>query len=166
MKALLLPIILTLLGTGAGVGAGIFLAPPPDEEPAAATAEAGDADEDTADAPAAPPPVPEETEFAKLNNQFIIPVVDEGTVSALVVMSLSLEVVAGTRAAVYATEPKLRDRFLRVMFDHANTGGFSGNFTSGPNMRALRNSLMAAAQEVAGESVTDVLVIDIVRQDN
>jgi len=165
MKAMLLPLILLLVGVGGGVGAGLFLAPPAEEEPEiVCECPAPDGTEEEEE----PLPVvlTEEREYAKLNNQFVIPVVEDGDVAALVVMSLNLEVTVGSRAAVFATEPKLRDRFLQVMFDHANIGGFSGNFTSGTNMRALRNELLRVAQEVAGDQVTDVLVIDIVRQDS
>lgn len=165
MKVLLLPLILLVLGTGSGVGAGLFLVP--------AKTDTEDAlhacpQPDVLDAAALPAAIDttEEREYAKLNNQFVIPVVEEGRVAALVVMSLGLEVTVGERAAVFAAEPKLRDRFLQVMFDHANIGGFSGNFTTGPNMRSLRNELLQAAQEVSGQRVTDVLLIDIVRQDN
>ncbi|MEJ8562623.1 flagellar basal body-associated protein FliL [Yoonia sp. GPGPB17] len=167
MKALLLPVILLLAYTGAGVGAGLFLMPEPAEEVA----------EDIHNCPppdtaldatvvAAPIEVAPEREYAKLNNQFIIPVIEDERVSALVVMSLNLEVTVGSRTAIFAAEPKLRDRFLQVMFDHANNGGFSGNFTTGTKMRALRNELLRVAQDVSGSRVTDVLVIDLVRQDS
>lgn len=160
MKALLLPVIMMLVGVGSGVGAGLLLKP--EAEPVDMT---GSADESglVLETSAA---VDEEREYAKLNNQFIIPVLDEGLVSALVVMSLNLEVTVGSRAAVFSAEPKLRDRFLQVMFNHANTGGFSSNFTSGTKMRALRNELLRAAEDIMGDQVTDVLVIDIVRQDS
>jgi hypothetical protein len=163
MKALLLPVILLLLGVGSGVGAGLFLMPEP-EDPMVAT-DCADPNEMTQAALPTTVDVTTEREFAKLNNQFIIPVVEEGMVSALVVMSLNLEVTVGSRPAIFTAEPKLRDRFLQVMFDHANTGGFSGNFTSGTNMGVLRSDLLRAAKDISGERVTDVLVIDIVRQD-
>ena len=59
----------------------------------------------------------------------------------------------------------LRDMFLQVMFNHANSGGFDGAFTSGEKMNDLRGSLFQAAVKVLGPIATDVLVIDIVRQD-
>ena len=93
-------------------------------------------------------------------------VVSDGRVEALVVMSLNIEVVVGGQSAIFSAEPKLRDGFLQVMFDHANIGGFSGNFTAGTNMRALRNELLRVAKEISGDIVTDVLIIDIVRQDS
>lgn len=163
MKALILPLLLTLIGTGAGIGAGLFLTPAPEPEEEAAL---HDCPEPEMAATPAAADLGEEREYAKLNNQFVIPVVEDEMVAALVVMSLNLEVTVGSRAAIFSAEPKLRDRFLQVMFNHANTGGFSGNFTSGTNMRVLRNELLRAAQEVSGDRVTDVLVIDLVRQDS
>ncbi len=167
MKAILIPIVLLLIGTGAGTGAGLFLMPASPEAVAETTCECPAPGDPTAASTAAEPATTSpEREYAKLNNQFIIPVIEDETVSALVVMSLNLEVTVGSRTAVFAAEPKLRDRFLQVMFDHANNGGFSGSFTSGTKMRALRNELLRAAQEVSGNRVTDVLVLDLVRQDS
>jgi hypothetical protein len=156
---------LLLAGTGAGVGAGLFLTPAPEPDAAQGDIACIDPDEMQTAATPASVDVSEEREYAKLNNQFIIPIVEDGLVAALVVMSLNLEVTVGSRTAIFAAEPKLRDRFLQVMFDHANTGGFSGNFTTGTNMRILRDDLLRAANAISGERVTDVLVIDIVRQD-
>lgn len=165
MKAILLPIILLLAGVGSGVGAGLVLKP---QEVAEDPALQNCSDPETMTQAETPAP-PAETgprEYARMNNQFVIPIVEDGLVAALVVMSLNLEVTAGSQSAIFAAEPKLRDRFLQVMFDHANIGGFSGNFTTGTNMRALRNELLRAARAVSGDQVTDVLVIDIVRQDS
>ena len=162
MKAIILPLILLLAGVGAGVGAGLYLTPTAEPNSAEAIQNCTDPEDMTH---AAAIDVSEEREYVKLNNQFIVPIVEDGLVAALVVMSLNLEVTVGSRTAIFAAEPKLRDRFLQAMFDHANTGGFSGNFTTGTNMRVLRNDLLRAANEISGDRVTDVLVIDMVRQD-
>lgn len=166
MKTILIPVLLLILGTAAGAGAGLFLMPEPAEEAALPHDCPTPDDAIIAATPPAAPQVEQDREYAKLNNQFVIPVVEDERVSALVVMSLNLEVTAGSRTAIFSAEPKLRDRFLQVMFDHANTGGFSGNFTTGTKMRALRNELLRVAQDVSGPDVTDVLVIDLVRQDS
>lgn len=175
---MLIPLILLLLGTGAGIGAGVFLMPAPKEVPAAGAeldAEGnpcGDpamAAPAVAEAPAAAeaPPLPpqSEREYAKMTNQFIVPVVTEGKVSAMVVLSISIEAIPGSQEAIFQHEPKLRDAFLQSLFNHANTGGFADNFTSSGNMTTLRNALRIAAQDVVGDRVTDVLIVDIVRQD-
>ena len=167
----LLPLLLALVGLGGGVGAGLVLRPAPGHatEGAApvATGEHGDATTETAAASGHDgEPEAGEPEYVKLNNQFIVPVVEEGRVAAMVVLSLSLEVGAGNTEAVYQREPKLRDVFLQVLFDHANTGGFSGSFTDGSNLVVLRTSLKEAAAMVLGTAVNDVLITDIARQDS
>ncbi|MEN8917572.1 MAG: flagellar basal body-associated protein FliL, partial [Octadecabacter sp.] len=75
------------------------------------------------------------------------------------------EVEAGGQEAVFSHEPRLRDAFLQVMFDHANIGGFNGVFTASSNMRILREALQDAADQVMRGHITDVLIVDIVRQD-
>ena len=156
----LLPLILLLIGSGAGVGAGIFLRPEPPEltEEERATLEEK-AEAERAEAKAA------EKEYVKLSNQFVVPVIEEEQVAALVVMSLSVEVVAGQESAVFAKEPKLRDSFLQVLFDHANTGGFDGVFTSPLNLSTLQRALREIAQRDFGDGITDVLIQEIARQD-
>lgn len=101
-----------------------------------------------------------------MNNQFVIPVLEGGRVSAMVVLSLSLDVTTGNTETVYQREPRLRDAFLQVMFDHANVGGFSGSFTDGSNLVTLRGSLKEAADMVLGPVVRRVLITDIARQDS
>ena len=159
----LLPVLLALFGLGGGIGAGLFLRPAPEPEAEASAAHAeGETKEEDAKGEA------EEggPEYVKMNNQFVVPVVEKGRVSAMVVLSLTLEVETGNTEAVYQREPKLRDAFLQVLFDHANIGGFSGSFTDGSNLVVLRTGLRDAAALVLGTSVRDVLITDIARQDN
>jgi flagellar protein FliL len=166
----LFPILLALVGLGGGISAGLFLRPAPGAEDHA-TAEVTDGqakDDGHAKDGDAEHAEPDENgpEYVKMNNQFVVPVVDEGRVAAMVVLTLSLEVEAGNTETVYQHEPKLRDAFLQVMFDHANTGGFSGTFTDGSNLVVLRTSLKEAAGLVLGTIVGDVLITDIARQDS
>jgi hypothetical protein len=161
----LFPVILGLVGLGAGIGAGLYLRPDP--EPAGLAegdSHGAEGESDGDDAPAEDDGTG--PEYVKLNNQFVVPVVQEGRVAAMVVLSLSLEVQTGNTEAVYQREPKLRDVFLQVLFDHANVGGFSGSFTDGSNLVVLRTSLKEAAALVLGTTVRDVLITDIARQDS
>lgn len=145
----LFPFLLGVVGLAGGIGGGLFLRPASELPAEIAVAE-----------PELPP------EYVKLSNQFVIPVVEAGQVAALVVISLSLEVKPGSTEAVFASEPKLRDEFLQVLFDHANSGGFRGSFTDASNLVVLRQSLKEVAMQVLGEDVKDVLIVDIARQDS
>ncbi len=148
----LLPLLLILIGLGAGAGAGFALRP----APAPVEGEAAP----VVAAPAKP------SDFVRLNNQFIVPVVEQGRVASLVVLSLSLEIDQGNNQQVFAREPKLRDSFLQVLFDHANAGGFRGNFTESTALVSLRQALRETARQVVGPIVQDVLITDFARQDN
>jgi len=162
MLSKLIPIILLIIGTGGGIGAGIMLAPPPEPH-------------DSADMGDQPAPVAEEVHhdsdampehiYVKLNNQFVVPVIEREELSALVVLSLSLEASQGMSDRIYAFEPKLRDALLQVLFDHANMGGFRGAFTRSDVMMPLRTALREAAQRELGHEISDVLIMDISRQD-
>ena len=172
----LLPIILILVGLGAGIGAGISLQPAPEEEPKEEAMAACD--------PAADPGCVDPTaghamlaevemeyadpeavwEYVKMPKQFVVPIIKRERVSALVVVSVSIETPEGTSAAVLEKQPKLRDSFLQVLFTHANSGGFDGAFTTGQSMRDLRGALREAARRVIGVDVHSVLIEEIVKQ--
>jgi len=145
-----------MAGLVAGLVAGMSLRPPP----AAPADTAGTA----APAPGFRPG--DNRDYVRLNNQFVVPVLTGGRISAYAILSISLETMPGSGEAVYSREARLRDGFLRVLFDHANSGGFSGNFTDAARMQVLRAGLREAAQAVLGATVTDVLIIDLVRQDS
>ncbi len=184
MKKLLLPLVLGLVGLAGGLAAGHFLSAPQEEAHAEAPPH-GEAADHPAEAHAAPPPAAEpmtaaeahpdappppydpkiKRDYAKLDRQFVAPIVEGDKVVALILVSLSLEVDPGMSTEVFAREPKLRDRFLQVLFRHAQSGAFEGVFTSGPVMQDLRDSLLEAAQSVMGPVVHAVLVTDILRQD-
>jgi len=162
----ILPILLALFGVGAGIGAGVMLKPDPvDEQTVGDCAPPSNAEH--TEVAAAVDENGEEVlpEYVKMNNQFVIPVVEDGKMAALVVMSISLEVTAGGKEATFQREPKLRDAFNQILFDHANAGGFDGEFTSSNNMTVLRDALYEIAVKVAGPVVKDVLIAEIVRQD-
>lgn len=163
MMRKILPIALALIGLGGGIGAGLMLRPEPDTSD---EAHADDSDHAAAANAAAQGEAAAPPDYVKLNNQFVVPVVAEGRVSAMVVLSLSLEMEPGNTETVYQREPKLRDAFLQVLFDHANVGGFSGSFTDGSNLVVLRGSLKEAAAQILGTVVKDVLITDIARQDS
>ncbi len=166
----LLPVVFLLVGLGAGIGAGVALAPSGDEKETAKE-EKSNAKEDKPKAKEKSAKKTDkkdkvsEYEYLKLTKQFVVPVVDSDRIAALVTMSLSLEVTPGMTEAFYALEPKLRDGFLQVMFDHANIGGFDGAFTESDNMTVLRKALLETARKDLGDDVSQVLIMSVSRQD-
>jgi len=158
----LLPILLAILGLGIGLGAGMALRPT--AAPKAEAEVVGEAEHKTEGA-STPVEGAHAAEYVKMTNQFVVPLINGGKVSSMVILSLSIEVKADETADAYTKEPKLRDSFLQVMFDHANAGGFDGPFTDSANMIALRRALLEVARQILGANAQDVLITDIVRQD-
>lgn len=174
----LLPVILILLGAGGGVGAGIALKPAP-EVVEGAEGESAEAECDpyedghcgdgagyamSAEVPVALPDPDVNWEYVKLAKQFVVPVIKKERVSALVVVTISIETVEGTSGEVLAKQPRIRDAFLQVLFAHANSGGFDGAFTTGQSMHDLRGSLREMARAIVGSDVNTVLIEEIVKQ--
>ncbi|MFD1913716.1 flagellar basal body-associated FliL family protein [Halodurantibacterium flavum] len=145
----ILPIIIAMLGIVAGAGAGFFLRPGPEPQADVATAQHS-----------------RPTTIIPMANQFVIPLVEGGRVTSMAVLSISIEADAESAAEVEQRLPRLQDAFLQVMFDHANAGGFYGNFTSSNTRSQLRGALREQAQAVAGPIVRDVLITEYRRQDS
>jgi hypothetical protein len=104
--------------------------------------------------------------YVPIEKPFIVPVFAKEKITAMVVLSLSVETDEKQSELVAAMQPRLRDRFLQVMFRHANSGGFDGSFTEGRRMDDLRSGLLSAAREVMADAfVGDVLITEIARQD-
>lgn len=145
--ARLLPVLVVLIAVLAGGGAGLWMRP------------------DGAEPPSSGPPDLAGADFVRMNNQFVVPVIGQGRVVAMVVLSLSIATDPGGSERVFLQEPRLRDAFLQTLFNHANMGGFEGNFIEAGSMTLLRGALRETAQAVLGPLARDVLVVDIVRQD-
>lgn len=155
----LLPIILMIVGVAAGGGAGMVLKKEPQEckeEPCEEVTKKEEKEEEKKEV---------EPNYVRMKNQFVVPVVKEERVAAMVVLGLSLETELGTEDTIYTREPKVRDAFLRVLFDHAHIGGFDGTFTESERLSVLRVALLEAAQSVLGPQISDILITDIARQE-
>ncbi|RRH74291.1 flagellar basal body-associated FliL family protein [Falsigemmobacter faecalis] len=147
----LFPLVMILLSSFGGAAAGWWLRPAP--EAVAATEEAS-AQEASG-----------EISYYKLPNQFVVPVVESGRVASVVLMSLTVQLRGETTEQVAFQEPKLRDEFLKVLFERANVGGFRGNFTGESQVAQLRQSLLEAGRLVLPGAIEDILITDLLRQD-
>ncbi len=190
----LLPLVLALVGLGVGVAAGVALKPAPEpvetvagDCAAPAEADAGEGHavaeveaaaevapcEPETDDPFAKVEAPEggheaegEVAYVPLDKPFVVPVFRDDRVAAMVVLSLSVAVGAEAQGKVEAVQPRLRDSFLKVMFQHANSGGFDGSFTTGQKLADLHAALLGAARGILGTGeVGEILITEIARQD-
>lgn len=167
----ILPIILLVLGIVGGGAAGMFLKPPPpppsEEEIAKKEAEAAakkkeqeaDADQLLDGEP------PTDRAFVKVGRQTIIPVLDGGETRALMLFELAVDVPAESANLVHDMEPRLRDAFLRELFQMSYTGAFLTEFTDDRVIEELRRNLTRAARRYVGDEAREVLILDVMRQE-
>lgn len=103
--------------------------------------------------------------FFRFPTQFFVPIVRNGGTQSIMIMTVTLETKPGAMSKVEAQEHRLRDSLLRSLLIQANTGGFDGNFTTDDTQSRLREALLKAARDVAGEDVAAVLIEDIARKE-
>lgn len=159
MKKKILLIILSLAALAGGAAGGIFLKPQKEIAEEQAGQEHADASHEKA-----AEEVETEAAWFKFPTQFFVPLMQNGQVSGTMILSLTIEHPAEATERINGQEHKLRDALLRALMIRANTGDFSGNFTSDVQMQELRKALLAAAQDASGADVRNVLVEDIARQ--
>lgn len=153
---LLFPLLFTVTGLGAGAAGGYFV--PLDAESIPFLHQESVSSIEMLESYETP------TQIVKLNNQFIVPVIEDDGESSLVIMSLSLEVTEEKSDSVFDLEPRLRDVIMKVLFEHSSHGGFSGRYYTEDKMSVLRKYLLESTQSVIGPEVHRILITDLVRQ--
>lgn len=160
---LVIALVLVVAGIVGGGALGAILRPaPPAPEAGAEIPGGGDAPQA---AEAAPPSLEDPAGTVKLARQLIVPVVDGGVTRALMLFDVALDVPAGQQEAVFEREPRLRDAFLRELFEMSYSGMFEDTYTSDRVMDELRERLLAAARVQLGGQVNAVLILDALRQE-
>jgi len=158
----LLPLFGLVLGLAAGGGAALVLAPPPEKDPTeTVSVEAAEiaAQVDTEDTAAT------NTEIVKLPNQFIVPVIVQNRVRAMVILSVALEVESGMADRVRTLEPKLRDTFLSELFGLAALDGFKDELITRSTLELVKAALTERSKAVLGLDQVTILITDMTRQD-
>ena len=151
----LLPILIIVVGIAAGAGAGMFMKPAPVSDPE---------DDHAADGPTEQDEKAERS-FVKIGKQTIVPVVNDGETRALMLFELAVDVPATRVDQVHEMEPRLRDAFLRELFQMSYTGAFLTNFTEERVIEELRRNLTNAARTYLGHNQAEVLILDVMRQE-
>ncbi|MGZ3215427.1 hypothetical protein [Paracoccus sp. T5] len=107
---------------------------------------------------------PGEMAFFSFPTQFFVPLVRQGDLRDMMILTLTLQTDSASQEALRKKEHALRDALLRQLLIHANTGGFDGNFTADRNLAVLREDLLKAARATTDLTLTAVLIEDIAKQ--
>jgi flagellar FliL protein len=171
MKALLFPIILAVFAAGGVIAAdtvrGDAPAPAADGSHGTDSADHGGDDShgegdsgDHADEEGA-----DDTDFINFKRQFVVPVLKDNAVEALILINLGLEVPAAERDNMFRLEPRFRDAFIRELLQLSDDGYFDQELTSPDTYEVLRETLSRAANDISDGGIKDILILDLSRQD-
>jgi len=163
----LLPILIAVIGIGVGIGAGFFLRPNPETHSVSQTEVNLSAPSYTSEneMPLIAGEITEDLSYLELEDQFVVPVVKDGDMTSLVLITLALETKPSALQTVSDNMPRLRGALLQVMFDYANIGGFDGPFTNSSRLDKLRRNFFEVSQSIFGDDISDILILEITRQD-
>lgn len=165
----IIAIVLILVGIVGGGAIGLMLKPQPVTSD---VAQMNDAEvEDVFGKPEGPQVQENEKDqtdvvsYVKVGRQTIIPILEQGETKALMMFELAVDVASDQNDRALAMEPRLRDAFLRELFQMSYTGAFDDTFTDDRVIDELRRNLVRAAEEHLGKNaVNDVLILDVMRQ--
>lgn len=106
------------------------------------------------------------TDFIKFKRQFVVPVLKDNAVDALILINLALEVPSNQRDEMFRLEPRFRDGFIRELLQLSDDGYFDQELTSSDTYEILRETLSRAANDISESGVNKVLILDLSRQDH
>ncbi|MCA8887609.1 MAG: flagellar basal body-associated FliL family protein [Parvularculaceae bacterium] len=162
-----------LVGAAAGIGARVVLSPPAqaaqsEEDSESATADAhgakaqdsghgagkrGDKGGGHGAAPA--------TAFIEFSRQFIAPAIENGRPVGLMILDINLEVENAVSSLAYSQEPKLRDAVLRTLLRLGSEDSLADLMTNTEKLERVRAAILDECQEVLGDGVLAVLIMDV-----
>lgn len=155
------PILALVLGLASGGTAAVFLSKSDDSAASEALTDQTVAKDTAEDAQQESGSL----EIVKLPSQFVVPVIIDARVRAMVILTVALEVEAGRGDLVRSLEPKLRDEFLSELFGLAALDGFNDEIITRQTLELVKRALSQRSKDVLGFQNVNVLITDMARQD-
>lgn len=104
---------------------------------------------------------PEAPETFRFREQFIVPVLDEGLPSAILVLDLEIELDKKTLDKASAYESRLRDLFMEILLQQGARGSLRDIVYESPARLFLKDELRDAAITVVGDGVSSVYIHNV-----
>jgi len=103
--------------------------------------------------------------YYKFTREFVVPIIRNGRVSSLVILNLNLEADASIERELFDMEPKLRDNIMTTLITLSNDGTTFESMTSVKNYESIRSLVLQNLGSVVKEGITNVLIVDLAKQD-
>ncbi len=106
-----------------------------------------------------------EVSFYKFSREFVVPIIRESRVDALVILNISLEVEGDTAQKLFTLDPKLRDNIMSTLIVLSNEPDLFDNMTQVENYERIRGEVLKNLRNVIPEGINNVLILDFAKQD-
>lgn len=103
--------------------------------------------------------------YLDFRRNFIIPVMGDNRVDALVLLTFSVEMEADKIEEARTREPRIRDAFMKQLLSLSHEGVFNQDITDPDVYNVIQERLLETAREVVDENVKSILLVDFARQD-
>lgn len=103
--------------------------------------------------------------YYKFTREFVVPIIRNGRVSSLVILNLNLEADASIERELFDMEPKLRDNIMTTLITLSNDGTTFESMTSVKNYESIRSLVLQNLGSIVKEGITNVLIVDLAKQD-
>lgn len=103
--------------------------------------------------------------FHRFSREFIVPLIDNGRVSSLVILNINLEVDAAVSQTLFSMEPALRDNIMTTLITLSNDGRTFESISSIENYESMRAMILMNLKKTVPNGINNVLILDMARQD-
>lgn len=103
--------------------------------------------------------------YFKFSREFVVPIMSDGSVRALVILHIQLEVDSEIASSLFSMEPKLRDNIMATLIEISHDGKLFDNLTDPEAYESIRALVLEGLREVKSEGIENILIVDLARQD-
>lgn len=103
--------------------------------------------------------------YYRFSREFIVPLINDGRVSSLVILNINLEVDSTASQTLFSMEPALRDNIMTTLITLSNDGRTFESISSIENYESLRAMILMNLKTAVPSGINNVLILDMARQD-
>lgn len=103
--------------------------------------------------------------YYKFSREFVVPLLENGRVSSLVILNINLEIDESVSAKMFSMEPVVRDNIMTTLVSLANDGKTFQTLSDIESYESMRALVLMNLKKVVPSGVRNVLILDMARQD-
>lgn len=103
--------------------------------------------------------------YYKFSREFVVPLIENGRVSSLVILNINLEIDASASGKLFSMEPALRDNIMTTLISLANDGRTFQTLSNIESYESMRALVLMNLRKSVPDGIRNVLILDMARQD-